>query len=729
MEQGIHAVNWTLVRRKALRYVNFQHTTLPALLATQADQFPDRPYLSHDEERLTYADLARQAWQLGSGLQRLGLRPGDRLAVILPNVPAYVLTLFASAHAGLILVPINRRRGPAEVADRLARTQARALVTRADGPLADGRDHLALGRELCRRLPYLEYLISPGQEGPDLVPWSDLLAPGDPTPELKLRPEDPAAIVHTLGRTGRAQGAVLTHGALIRNAACLAAHLACEPDDVFLGAVPFSNAFGLTATILACTVAGARLACLPRYHPGQALALIAAEGVTVHHGVPTMFALELNHPDFDAAACASLRTGIMSGAPCPPMLVQRVREEMNCRLILAYGLTEASPGVTCTELDDGPITAVETVGRPLEGVSIKVIGPTGETLPDGETGELCVQGYNVMAGYWDDAAATARVLDAEGWLRTGDLALIDPDGPVRIVGRLDDVINRAGFKLYPEMIEMVLRAHPDVRDVAVVGVPDLIFGQVAVACVVPRPAASPSAEQLLAFAGDHLPDYAWPDRLLFFDALPRRRGGRVDKQYLRDRVRIRGRAWLFGRNVDTDAIIPARHCNTADPAELARHCMEDADPGFIEQMRRGDLIVAGANFGCGSSREVAPLAIKAAGVSAVVAHSFARIFFRNAINIGLPILECPAAVAGIALGDEIEVVPASGTIHNLTQGTAFQAAPFPPFLQHIIDLGGLLPYVEARLAGEMAGEPGAAPGPAAAPDPAHDRPGRPAVEG
>lgn len=165
-------------------------------------------------------------------------------------------------------------------------------------------------------------------------------------------------------------------------------------------------------------------------------------------------------------------------------------------------------------------------------------------------------------------------------------------------------------------------------------------------------------------------------------------------------IHIRGKAWKFGKNIDTDAIIPARHCNTSDPNELAKHCMEDADPEFIKKMSRGDLIVAETNFGCGSSREVAPISIHAAGVSAVIAKSFARIFFRNAINIGLPILESPEAVDGIVQGDEIEVDPASGTIRNLTQGTSFQAAPYPEFLQRIIDRGGLLPYVEERLTQE-----------------------------
>jgi 3-isopropylmalate/(R)-2-methylmalate dehydratase small subunit len=249
---------------------------------------------------------------------------------------------------------------------------------------------------------------------------------------------------------------------------------------------------------------------------------------------------------------------------------------------------------------------------------------------------------------------------------------------------------------------MVLRAYPGVKEAAVVGVPDPIFAELPCACVVPAPGATVEAGALLAYAAERLSDYEVPYRVLFFETLPRRDSGAVDKGYLRERVRRRGHAWTFGKNIDTDAIIPARHCNTADPKELAKHCMEDADAEFVRRMRRGDVIVADSNFGCGSSREVAPISIKAAGVSAVIARSFARIFFRNAINIGLPILECSPAVDAIAQGDEVEVEPATGTIRNLTRGETYLAQPFPDFLQHIIERGGLLAYVEDRLEQERA---------------------------
>ncbi|HET7010288.1 MAG TPA: AMP-binding protein [Anaerolineales bacterium] len=671
--------------------------TIDGLLRRRAAVDPERPFLIHGQQRFTYTQADQAADALASGLLQLGLSAGDRLAVLLPNVPEFVLTLFAAARAGLILVPISIRRSPAEALARLTKTGAKAIVLQADPSAYHGADQIGNLLDHRSEVPDLQHVVATDDRRAGVLAWEQLFK-GDQAVEAPTDPQRVAVIVHTLGSSGQPRGAMLTHTALVRNALGVAATLEASRDDVFLGAVPFSNAFGLTPTILASVGCGASLVCLPRFSAWDALALIESLGVTVHNGVPTMFALELQHATFDSARCVSLRTGIMSGAACPPDLVRRVRDEMGMDLILAYGLTEAAPSVTMTRLNDGPITRTETVGRPMDGVELKVIGPEGESLAPGQEGELCVRGYNVMAGYWEEPEATRQVLDAEHWLHTGDLAIIDPDGPVRILGRKDEVINRGGFKIYPGPIEMVLRSFPGIKEAGVVGVPDTIYGELLCACVVPRPGSDVRLEALLDFVAQHLPSYAVPDRVLFFDALPRTRAGTLWREYLRERVRIRGRVWTFGKNVDTDAIIPARRCNTADPRELAKYCMEDADPEFVKKMRRGDIIVADTNFGCGSSREVAPISIKAAGVSAVIAKSFARIFFRNAINIGLPILECPEAVDGIAQGDEIEVEPALGVIRDLTRGTSFQAAPYPPFLQRIIERGGLLAYVEERLA-------------------------------
>lgn len=672
----------------------FLNTTLGSLIAVQASRYPDRIYLQVGDQRWTYRQVDEQASSLAASLLELGLSAGERLALILPNVPDFVISVYAAAKAGLILVPINMRRSPTEVLARLSRTQPHALITSRNG----SEDHLIMVNGLRSNLPSLEHVISTDGNSAMRAAWEQMLTSNAKLPEVAGQPRDPAAIIHTLGSSGEPRGAVLTHRGLVGNAAAMVERLQATEDDVFLGAVPFSNTFGLTTTILTSAIAGARLICMPHFNPRVAQAVIALEQVTIQSGVPTLFAMELNQPDFDRLAYTSLRTGIMAGAPCPPELVARVHQAMNCRVLIGYGLTEAAPAVTMTHLDDGPVTATQTVGRPLDGVTIKVCDPDGESLPIGSEGELCVQGYNVMLGYWEDPTGTAEVLDADGWLHTGDLAVIDPDGPVRIVGRIHEVIMRSGLKIHPGTVEMALRAHPAVRECAVVGIPDLIYGELIVACVVCDGETELIHAELEQHCKTYLPDYAQPDRIQLFDILPRDSRGQPRKDFLRERVRIRGRAFKFGKNIDTDAIIPARRCNTADPRELALYAMEDADPQFVHKMQRGDLIVADSNFGCGSSREVAPLAIKAAGVSAVVAKSFARIFFRNAINIGLPILECPEAINGINERDEVEVEPATGIIRNLTTGAVYRAEPFPDFLQRIIDRGGLLAYVEERLA-------------------------------
>jgi fatty-acyl-CoA synthase len=673
-------------------------STLDALLRHQAAALPDRPFLLFGGDRSTYLQADEAADALAAGFRRLGLAPGDRIAILLPNRPEFALTLFAASRAGLVLVPISVRRSPSEVQERLRKTTPRAIVLMADPGAYRGVDQLQALLEARASLPAPFHVVAIDDARAGVLAWEDVLQPAGELPQRTGPPDPLAVIVHTLGSSGQPRGAMLSHAGLLRNAADIATALEATPQDVFLGAVPFSNAFGLTPTILACATAGASLVCLPRFDPFEALASIEAYAVTIHHGVPTMFALELNHPAFSPGRCAGLRTGVMAGAPCPLELVRRVRQEMGLHVLPAYGLTEASPAVTMTRLDDGPITATETVGRPMPGVEVKVIGASGESLSPGEEGELCVRGYSVMLGYWEDPEATRQVLDTEGWLHTRDLAILDPDGPVRILGRQDEVINRGGFKIYPGPLEMTLRSHPGVKEAAVVGIPDAIYGELLCACIVPAPAERPRLEALLDFVAERLPSYAVPDRLLFFESLPRTRAGTLWREYLRERVRIRGQAWKFGKNIDTDAIIPARRCNTADPRELAKYCMEDADPEFVHKMQRGDVIVAETNFGCGSSREVAPISLKAAGVSAVIAKSFARIFFRNAINIGLPILECPAAVDGIEQGDEVEVEPAVGVIRNLTRGVSYEATPYPEFLQRIIQRGGLLAYVEERLA-------------------------------
>ena len=309
-------------------------STLGELLSIQATRYGSQPFLKLGQDCWTYAEAEYQASALAAGLWKLGLQAGDRLAVVLPNIPAYVLTFFATMKAGLIIVPINVRRHPTEVLSRLTNTRPRALIAFSEPDRYGGTDHLEVALSLKSQLPDLEHIIGFNTLSSRAIHWDELLAYTAPLPVPSLGPRSPAAIIHTLGSSGEPRGALLTHGGLVRNASDIAASLECTPDDTFLGTVPFTNTFGLTATILASTVANARLVCLPKYHPDQALELIEQEDVTVHNGVPTMFAMELNQPGYKPKMTASLRTGIMSGAPCPPELVKRVRKEMGFNLLV-----------------------------------------------------------------------------------------------------------------------------------------------------------------------------------------------------------------------------------------------------------------------------------------------------------------------------------------------------------------------------------------------------------
>jgi acyl-CoA synthetase (AMP-forming)/AMP-acid ligase II len=312
-----------------------QNETIDSLLSDQAIKYSGHTFLTDDSHSFTYGEVNELASSAAAALVDLGLQPGDRLGILLPNVAEFVISVFAAAKAGLLLVPINLRRNRAEIFTRLAKTAPKALITFSNPALFRSVDHLATLRDLKSDLPELEIIISAQGEAPDVHSWADLLSHKPLTQPASHSSDSAAAIVHTLGSFGQPRGAVLTHSGMVRNATDIAAALECRPEDKILGAVPFSNAFGLTPTILATVAAGAHLICMT--------------------GVPTMFAMELNHSDFASKKFSSVRTGIMAGAPCPPDLILQVREKMIPNLLVAYGLTEASPSVTMTRLDDGPI--------------------------------------------------------------------------------------------------------------------------------------------------------------------------------------------------------------------------------------------------------------------------------------------------------------------------------------------------------------------------------------
>jgi len=492
---------------------------------------PDRPFLRFGGGAVSYGEAARRSARLAAALADLGVGPGARIATALPNRPEVVLTLLAAARLGATAVPLNPALTPHELHFQLRQTRAAVLVTASS---VAGRDLGDWIPGLTAELPDLEVVVA--VDGDDVwleapaVAWNALLARGADLPPVGT-PADPAevlAILTTSGTTGKPKGVALTHAALVGNARATAAVLGTAADDVSLLAVPNFTVFGMVVT-LGAVDAGASLALLERFGAGAAVRTMAAEGVTLCHGVPTMFALLLQDGGFTPAALPRLRTGLIAGSPVAPELVRAVRAV--CDVEIAYGLTETGPTVAMTRPGDPAAMRELTVGRPLDGVEVRL-----RDVGAGATGELLVRGPYLLDGYDRMPGETARMMTPDGFLLTGDLAALDGDGAIRIAGRCKETIIRGGLTVAPRELEDVLRAHPAVEAVCVVGVPHEILGEMTCACVVPIEGAVVRGEELLAFARERLADYKVPDLVQVRDALPMTASGKVRRRDLAESV-------------------------------------------------------------------------------------------------------------------------------------------------------------------------------------------------
>ena len=310
----------------------------------------------------------------------------------------------------------------------------------------------------------------------------------------------------------------------------------CTANDVFFVAVPVFHVFGMVPGILSTISVGARMVLLDRYQAKQSLELIESEKVTVKHGVPTMFILELNHPDFLKYDLSSLRTGIIAAAPCPVEIVKRIRQEMGCEIMVAYGLSETSPTLTMTSFADSDQVRAETVGKALPGAEIKIVNHDRNEVSKGEVGEIACRSFGVMKGYYNLPEKTKESIDEDGWFYTGDLGAIDEEGNLRIVGRKKEMIIRGGYNIYPREIEEVLYKHPDVMEVAVVGLPDTVLGEITCACIKLKPHVQTDEQRLFQFVQNELSDYKWPDRMILLDEFPMTASGKIKKVSLQEQL-------------------------------------------------------------------------------------------------------------------------------------------------------------------------------------------------
>ena len=505
-----------------------------------ARRFGDREALVScaQDRRYTYAELASAVDELARGLIAAGLAKGERIGIWSPNCAEWTLTQYATAKIGAILVNINPAYRTSELRYALAQSGCRMLVAAQTFKTSDYRamiDEVAPELETLERVFYLD--------SPD---WDALLVGAAEVSDRALADraaacaaDDPINIQYTSGTTGFPKGATLTHTNILNNGYFVGEYCRYTEHDRICLPVPFYHCFGMVMGNLGATSHGAAMVIpAPAFDPEATLRACAQEACTSLYGVPTMFIAQLDHPRFDEFDLGSLRTGIMAGSPCPVEVMKRVVERMHmAEVSIAYGMTETSPVSTQTTHDDPLEKRVGSVGRVHPHVEVKVVDPVdGTTVDRGDPGELCTRGYSVMAGYWEDAERTAEAIDADGWMHTGDLATMDDDGYVNIVGRSKDMVIRGGENVYPREVEEFLYAHPDVADVQVIGVPDARFGEELMAWIVPRGGASPDADAVRAFCQGQIAHYKIPRYVKLVDAFPMTVTGKVQKFKMREQA-------------------------------------------------------------------------------------------------------------------------------------------------------------------------------------------------
>jgi fatty-acyl-CoA synthase len=488
--------------------------------------------------RYTYAELGAAVDELARALMAAGLAKGDRIGIWSPNCVEWTLVQYASAKLGAILVNINPAYRTSELEYALRQSGCRMLVA---APAFKTSDYRAMIAEVRPSLPQLERIVF--LDSPD---WDDLVAGATEVSAEQLHaragalaPDDPINIQYTSGTTGFPKGATLTHRNILNNGYFVGEGCRYTEEDRICIPVPFYHCFGMVMGNLGATTHGAAMVIpAPAFDPEATLKACAQERCTSLYGVPTMFIAQLDHPEFDRYDLSSLRTGIMAGSPCPVEVMKRVMELMHMSEVgIAYGMTETSPVSTQTAWDDPVEKRVGSVGRVHPHVEVKIIDPEGgHTVARGEPGELCTRGYSVMAGYWNDPERTAEAIDAEGWMHTGDLATMDGEGYVNIVGRSKDMVIRGGENVYPREVEEFLYGHPDIADVQVIGVPDERFGEELMAWIIPRGGASLDADAVRAFCEGRIAHYKIPRYVKTVDAFPMTVTGKVQKFKMREQA-------------------------------------------------------------------------------------------------------------------------------------------------------------------------------------------------
>ena len=532
--------------------------TFPQVLDSVAEAFPDQlcfKYTTLDYTR-TYAEFREDVDRFARALISLGVRGGSKVAIWATNVPAWYISFWASVKLGAVPVTVNTAYKSHELEYLLRQSDTHTLIM-TEGSLDS--DYRAIIRELCpeidtaeagrplhcSRLPFLRNVISVGFRQAGCLPFDDAMARGDSVPmeELRrmaarVRPDDVANMQYTSGTTGFPKGVMLTHYNVVNNGKCIGDRMDLSTADRMMIQVPMFHCFGMVLSMTAAMTHGATMCPMPYFSARASLACIRSERITCFNGAPTMFIAMFNHEDYRKTDFSHIRTGIMAGSGCPPELMRRAArpDEMNMTgIVSVYGQTEASPGITMSAWTDPLDDRCDTVGHAFPHIRCKIVDPeTGLEVPTGVNGEFCSKGYNTMKGYYKMPEETARAIDSDGWLHTGDLACVDEKGNYRITGRLKDMIIRGGENIYPREIEEFIYTHPAVQDVQVVGVPDKKYGEEALAAVILKEGETLTEDELRAYITSRLARHKVPRYIELTDAFPMNAAGKVLKYKIRE---------------------------------------------------------------------------------------------------------------------------------------------------------------------------------------------------
>jgi acyl-CoA synthetase (AMP-forming)/AMP-acid ligase II len=525
----------------AVTRADLEFGTIPALVRASAERFPDLDGLIDGDLRMTFPELAARIEETSRAFMAAGLQAGDRVGIWAPNVAEWVFAALGAIGAGGVLVPLNTRFKGAEAAYVLERSGAKFLCT-VTGFL--DTDYVAMLRDAGAPGALDQIVVLQGDAPDGTLAFADFLARAGEVSVDDARaradavePDDVSDIIFTSGTTGKPKGAMTTHAQTLRTFDAWANTVGLTRGDRYLVVNPFFHTFGYKAGIIACFIQGATIVPEPVFNVPAVLAHVASERITMLPGPPTLYLSILDHPERDTFDLSSLRLAVTGAAAVPVEMIRRMREELTFRTIVtAYGLTESCGTVSICRADDAPETISHTSGRAIEGLEVRIVDDDGTEVPRGVAGEIVCRGYNVMVGYFEDEAATREAIDADGWLHTGDIGVMDERGYLQITDRKKDMFIVGGFNVYPAEVENAILAHPDVAQVAVVSAPDTRMGEVGVAFVVPRAGSTVDADELLAWCSPRMANYKVPRRAVVVDALPVNASGKVLKYELREQV-------------------------------------------------------------------------------------------------------------------------------------------------------------------------------------------------